>query len=276
MSNSHSPPFMSSEVETRRAVSRLRPAASARHERGLGAVGLSIGGRLAEINAALRPGEVTAICGPNGAGKSTLLQCFAGLLAADGGAVTLDGVPITSLHPRERARAIGYLPQEGEIAWDLSVRNLVALGRLPHGDGGDAQVAAVLAALDLETFSSRPVSTLSGGEKARALLARVLAGEPRWILADEPLAALDLGHQLALVGHLRRAARGGAGVVLVLHDLALAMNHADRVLVLDRGRLAADGAPEGALDPALIERVWGVPARWLGEPGARALAVTGR
>ena len=136
-------------------------------------MGVSIGGRLAEINAALRPGEVTAICGPNGAGKSTLLQCFAGLLAADGGAVTLDGVPITSLHPRERARAIGYLPQEGEIAWDLSVRNLVALGRLPYGDGGDAQVAAALAALDLETFSSRPVSTLSGGEKARALLARV-------------------------------------------------------------------------------------------------------
>ena len=100
----------------------------------------------------------------------------------------------------------------------------------------------------------------------------MLAGEPRWILADEPLAALDLAHQLALLTHLRSAAEGGAGVVLVVHDLALAMNHASRVLVLDRGRIAADGAPGEALAPAVIERVWGVPARWLGEPGARALA----
>lgn len=232
---------------------------------------LTLAGRLARVSAVLRPGEVTAICGPNGAGKSTLLQCLAGLLAPESGAVRLDREPLATVHPRARARAIGYLPQDGEIAWDLSVRNLVALGRLPHGDGGEAQVEAALAALDLESFSNRPIMSLSGGEKARALLARVLAGEPRWILADEPLAALDLGHQLALVAHLRRAARNGAGVVLVLHDLALAMNHADRVLVLDEGRLAADAAPEAALTPALIERVWGVPARWLGEPGARAL-----
>jgi len=115
------------------------------------------------------------------------------------------------------------------------------------------------------------VSTLSGGERARALLARVLAGEPGWILADEPLAALDLAHQLALLARFRRAADSGAGVVLVLHDLALAINHADRVLVLDRGMLAADGRPEAALAEETIARVWGVRARWLGEPGARAL-----
>src|SRR5690606_30920127 len=153
---------------------------------------------------------------------------------------------------RERARRIGYLPQGGEIAWDLSVAALAALGRLPHGDRGEAQVAAALAAVDLAALADRPVSTLSGGERARALLARVLAGEPRWILADEPLAALDLAHQLALLAHLRTAAERGAGVVLVLHDLALAMNHADRVVVLDRGRVAAGGPPEAALSAQVV------------------------
>lgn len=237
----------------------------------LAATDLGLSGRLSGISAALHPGELTAICGPNGAGKSTLLECLAGLLAPDAGAVSLDGWPLASLQPRRRAREIGYLPQDGQIAWDIAVRNVVALGRLPHADAGDAAVDAALATLDLEAFASRPINSLSGGEKARVLLARVLAGEPRWILADEPLAALDLGHQVALLSHLRNAADGGAGVVLVLHDLALAMNHADRVLVLDSGQLAADGPPEQALDADLIQLVWGVPARWLGEPGARAL-----
>jgi iron complex transport system ATP-binding protein len=235
---------------------------------------VTVAGRLDRLDAALESGRITAICGPNGAGKSTLLQCFAGLIEPDAGAVLLDGAPLP--RGRERARRIGYLPQVGEIAWDLSVESLAALGRLPHGDRGEEQVATALAAVDLADFARRPVSTLSGGERARALLARVLAGEPDWILADEPLAALDLAHQLALLAHLRKAADGGAGVVLVLHDLALAMNHADRVLVLDRGALAAHGAPEQALSADRIAVVWGVPARWLGEPGARALVAEGR
>jgi iron complex transport system ATP-binding protein len=230
---------------------------------------LTVPARLATVDAALEGGAITAICGPNGAGKSTLLQCLAGLLAPERGEILLDGAP--QPRGRERARRIGYLPQVGEVAWDLSVARLAALGRLPHGDRGAAPVATALAAVDLTAFAERPVSTLSGGERARALLARVLAGEPEWILADEPLAALDLAHQLALLAHLRAAATAGVGVVLVLHDLALAMNHADRVLVLDRGMLAADGPPAEALSPATIARVWGVPARWLGEPGARAL-----
>jgi iron complex transport system ATP-binding protein len=241
--------------------------------RGLSARDITIAGRLSGVSAVLRPGTVTAICGPNGAGKSTLLQGLAGLLQPDSGTVLLDGQPLTALHARERARQIGYLPQAGEIAWDLSVEALVALGRLPHGDRGEGPVARALAAVGLAAFARRPVSTLSGGERARALLARVLAGEPAWLLADEPLAALDLAHQLALLTHLRGAAEGGTGVVLVLHDLALAMNHADHVLVLESGRLAAQGPPEQALSEAVIARVWGVEARWVGEPGARALAM---
>jgi iron complex transport system ATP-binding protein len=175
--------------------------------------------------------------------------------------------------PRARAQAIGYLPQEFAIAWDVAVEALVALGRLPWRDRGEDAIEAALAALDLSTLRHRPASQLSGGERARVLLARVLAGEPRWILADEPLAALDLAHQVSLVTHLRGCARDGQGVVVVLHDLAIAMNHADRVLVLKDGHLIADGPPQMSLAPDVIAQGWGVKARWLGEAGAQALVV---
>lgn len=231
-------------------------------------------GVLHGVSATLQPGQITAICGPNGAGKSSLLLALAGLITPDAGGVMLDGTALGQLPPRLRAQRIGYLPQDGEVAWDLSVRNLVALGRLPHRDEGAAQIAGALEATHMTALQHRPVSTLSGGERARALLARVFAGDPQWVLADEPLAALDFYHQLEVLASLRAAAKMGRGVVLVLHDLALAMNHADRVLVLDKGCLHADGAPENALSIGTIMQVWGVAARWLGEPGARAL-VTG-
>jgi len=233
------------------------------------------GARVLEgVCATLAPGTVTAIVGPNGAGKSSLLLGLAGLLPPAAGAVSLDGASLAALGPRARAQAIGYLPQSPDIAWDVAVENLVALGRLPWRDRGTAAVDAALAALDCDHLRGRPVSRLSGGERARVLLARVLAGEPRWILADEPLAALDLAHQIALVAHLRACAAAGQGVVVVLHDLAMAMNHADRVLVLKEGRLIADAIPEAALAPEVIARGWGVAVRWLGETGARALVAT--
>lgn len=235
---------------------------------------LALAERLAGVGLTLRPGEVTAICGPNGAGKSSLLKCLAGLVLPDTGAILIEDHPLTALPPRDRARRIGYLPQSAEVAWNISVETLVGLGRLAWnaGDGADrAAIEAALEAMELGGLRQRPVGQLSGGEKARALLARVLAGEPQWLLADEPLANLDLAHQLALLGHFRALAAKGPGVVLVLHDLAQAINHADRVVVLDAGRIAADGAPEEALSQAVIARVWGVAARWLGEPGHRAL-----
>ena len=227
------------------------------------------------ITTALAPGRITAIVGPNGAGKSSLLLALAGLLKPEAGRVTLGSQPLAALPPRERAQAIGYLPQSPDIAWDVSTESLVALGRLPWQGRGTAAVEAALAALDLEGLRTRRVSRLSGGERARVLLARVLAGEPRWILADEPLAALDLAHQLALIAHLKACAASGQGVGIVLHDLALAMNHADHVLVLREGRLVAEGPPADALAGEVIALAWGVNAQWLGEPGRRGL-VTNR
>lgn len=237
----------------------------------LAASHLTIGTRLLGVDAAIEPGGITAICGPNGAGKSTLLAALAGLLPPDSGHVLLSGEDVTAMHPRRSAQQIGYLPQGGEAAWDVAVRSLVALGRMPHGDADREPVERAMATLDLGPLAARPISKLSGGEKARALLARVLAGEPQWLLADEPLAALDIGHQLTLLRHLRRIAEEGVGVVLVLHDLGLAMNHADQVLVLDEGLLIASGSPAEALSETVIKQVWGVTATWIGEPGARAL-----
>ena len=232
---------------------------------------LSLAGRLSGISAALHPGGITAIVGPNGAGKSSLLACLAGLLKADSGSVMLDNAALANLAPQTRAQAIGYLPQSPEVAWDVSAETLVALGRLPWRDRDAAAIDAALATMELEDLRTRPISQLSGGERARALMARVLAGQPRWILADEPLANLDLAHQQTLLGVLRAQARAGTGVVLVMHGLAEAMNHADRVLVLFEGHLLADGPPEAVLDVATIRRAWGIDARWLGEPGGRAL-----
>ena len=235
-----------------------------------------VSGRFECGELALRPGEITAICGPNGAGKSTLLAVLAGLLAPAQGSVVGSGEPLTTLPARARARRIGYLPQNAEVAWDIDVATLVALGRLPWRTSPAEDRAAVdqaLDALDLAAHARRPVSQLSGGERARALLARVLAGKPRWILADEPLAALDLAHQIALLRTFRGLAAAGVGVVLVLHDLARAMNGADRAIVLEQGRIVADGPPSIALDSARLARTWGVAAHWVGDPGSRALAL---
>ena len=237
---------------------------------------LTLAGRLADVSLDLRAGEVTAICGPNGAGKSSLLAALAGLLALDAGSVSLDRDELGRLPLAERARRIGYLPQQGEVAWDVTVATLVALGRLPWKSGASEDREAIDAAIetmDLGGLRSRAVNRLSGGERARALLARVLAGTPRWVLADEPLANLDLAHQQALLARFRALAGEGLGVVLVLHDLAQAINHADRVVVLDGGQIVADGAAEATLTLAIIARVWKTKTRWLGVPGQRALVV---
>ena len=242
----------------------------------LSAQNLNLLGRLAGASAAFAPGQVTAICGPNGAGKSSLLACLAGLLAPASGTVELGEINIYAMPPRARAQALGFLPQQAEVAWDLSVETLVGLGRLPWNEGAAADRAAVddaMGAMQLNALRPQPLSRLSGGQRARALLARVLAGTPQWLLADEPLANLDLAHQIALLTHLRGLAARGMGVVLVLHDLAQAMNYADIVAVMAEGQVVQQSAPEAVLDERTLREVWGVNARWLGKPGARALVI---
>jgi len=237
---------------------------------------------LAGLDLSLLPGEVTVLVGPNGAGKSTLLAGLCGLLMPTGGEVRLDGADLSGLTPAARARRIGYLPQAPEIAWPLEVRILVGLGRTPHiGARGlsseDARIIdAALAEAGAADLAGRDASTLSGGERARVMIARVLAGEPDWLLADEPLAGLDPGCQLDAAQTLSRRARAGCGVVLTLHDLTLAARIADRVLVLADGGLLADGPPEAALAPDILARAFGVRTALRRGPEGLAVDILGR
>jgi iron complex transport system ATP-binding protein len=253
---------------------------------GLAAEGLSVrlGGRAVVdgVSLALNLGEVAAIVGPNGAGKSTLIGCLAGLRRPDLGQVRLDGRALAALGDRERARRIGYLPQTPEIAWPLDVHTFVRLGRTAHrGVFGESRADAeavdrALAETDLTGFAERDVTTLSGGERARALIARALAGEPAWLLADEPLTGLDLGHQLDAARLLRGVAARGVGVLVSLHDLAFAARAADRVVVMAAGRILADGAPTAALTPDILAEAYAVDARWSEGAGGPLLDILGR
>lgn len=228
---------------------------------------VSLGRRrvLEGVSAAFQPGRVTAILGPNGSGKTTLVRTLAGLLDADAGHVRLGGRAIARIEPRERARLIGYLPQDGAMHWNVGVRELVALGRLPHrapfaGPSPEdaCAVEMALAATDIEGLADRLANELSGGERARVLLARVLAGTPRWLLADEPLASLDPLHQLEMLEQLRRQAASGVGVVIVLHDLIQAARAADDVLLLNAGRVVAHGPAADTLVPDHLRETFGV------------------
>jgi len=250
----------------------------------LHALSVRLGGRdlLKDLEVAFAPGEVACILGANGAGKSTLLACLAGLRSPSGGEARLDGKPLLGLAPAARARRIGFLPQTPEIAWPLLVEALVALGRIPHGASGDspkdrAAITHAMAATGTEPLRGRRVDTLSGGERARVLIARALAGEPDWLLADEPFTGLDPGHQLDACTLFRRLAHEhGRGVVLTLHDLGLALRLADRVVVLAEGRILAEGAPQTALSPEVLRQAYGVEARLVAGQHGPMLEVGGR
>ena len=230
-------------------------------------LGIALGGRavLERVDMALPAGMLVGLLGPNGAGKTTLLRILAGLLAPDLGEVQWDGEPLARLPRRQRARLLGYLAQTPDCHWDLSVAEVVALGRLPHRGAFRGPTAAdqsatarALADCELEGLAGRAIHTLSGGEQRRVFLARALAGEPRVLLADEPVSGLDPAHQLDVMGRLQTVARGGAAVAVVMHDLSLAARFCDRVVLLGEGRIQGEGSPDEVLDDALLARVYGV------------------
>lgn len=223
---------------------------------------------LGGVSARFAPGRVTAVLGANGAGKSTLLRALAALVPARGGRVILGGADVAAMAARDRARAIGYLPQDAAVHWNMAVRDLVALGRLPHGDAGAEAIEAALAVTHTAVLAERRVRSLSGGERARVLLARVLAGEPEWLLADEPLASLDPLHQLETLDLLRAAAERGVGVIVVLHDLTLAARVADDVLLLKDGTVLAHGSAGEVLTETMIAAAYGVTVAITADPRA--------
>lgn len=207
-------------------------------------------------------GELVGLLGPNGAGKTTLLRAALGLLP-HGGRSSLD-----ALTASQRARRAAFMPQGRDIAWPLPVERLVALGRTPHGrsPANGPAVERAIAALDLGPLRHRPATELSGGEQARALIARMLAQETPLLVADEPVAGLDPAAQIRVMQVFARVAAQGRCVIASLHDLGLAARHCSRLVLLSGGRIAADGAPAQVLTPENLARVFSITAHFAETP----------
>lgn len=219
------------------------------------------------VGAEFVAGTLSGIVGPNGAGKSTLARALLGLVPSSG-QVDVDGEAISEMPRAALARKIAYLPQGQTVHWPLSVERLVGLGRLPHlgpmsriGEADSEAIERAMARADVLELRNRIATELSGGEQARALLARALAVEAPALIADEPLASLDPGHQIDVMELLQQEARAGGLVIAVLHDLTMAARYCDRLLLIHGGRIVADGSPSQVLTPANLKLVYGIDAR---------------
>ena len=228
---------------------------------------VTLGGRpvLSGIDLAVAPGEVVGILGPNGAGKSTLLRCAARLARPSAGRVTLAGRTIWRETARAVAARVAFMPQEVPADVALTVREVVALGRLPHRglfasparDDDRAVVDGAMRAVGIAALADRPMTEISGGERQRVVVARALAQTPELLILDEPTNHLDVRFQIEILAVVRKR---GSAVLAALHDLNLAAAFCDRLVLLEAGRIAALGTPEAVLTPDLIERAFAVAA----------------
>jgi iron complex transport system ATP-binding protein len=228
---------------------------------------------LAEVSLSVAAGEMLGLVGPNGAGKTTLLKAALGLQARAAGAVRLDGRPLEALGERERAAIAGYLPQERRVAWNMPALDVVALGAASSSPReGHALALACLAELEVDALAGRGVLDMSGGERARVLLARLLATRARLLVADEPAAGLDPEAQLLILERLRRRAEDGAAVVVTSHDLATVARFCDRLAVLHHGRLRIVDAPAAALSREVLAEVFALDGELIASPAGPILA----
>lgn len=232
-------------------------------------VGVSLGKRQVVRNASagFAPGTLTGIVGPNGAGKSTLARAMLALVP-HGGRILVDDADVATMPRAALARRVAYLPQGQTLHWPLTVERLVELGRLPHlapmsriGAADTAAIERAMARADIVSLRDRVATELSGGERARVLLARALAVEAPALIADEPLASLDPGHQIDVMELLQSEARAGGLVIAVLHDLTMAARYCDRLVLIDGGTVVADGTPAEVLTPANLKSVYGIEAK---------------